>query len=468
MPAPLFAKQTNYIKENVPYYKYYTNSDNPEDSENLFNGATATVGGQQCYSAAYSFKSTGPTSGNMPNSGAGMATSIITPASYNNTAVTLSAWVKPSQNNLQSKTIWGCHADDQASGISFGMDDGNRGKLKFHPKTYGGVMQSNTTLYANTWYFVVCTYDRPNMQMKIYINGSLDKSKTITTGDQYDLIFGKYIWKAGFWTNQGSSSKTASQSCQQAFPGNILNACVWYRVLSDSEISTLYNGGYGLQIDVTVPPYDDVQIAYPMNEQSGTVAYSAIPGQDTGLYGSNTSYNQHVQESIFPGHGVTPNNLYQSSLDWETDLTVDGSNEFVSTLTLSRGIIPTKFTVTFDNPSPKNPQTLTFYGSEDNYSWTSLGTLTIPSNTNQELELDITGVSTEYQYYKVSTTSAYLTTGLTINNILLNGYWVSRSEVGMHENWDEEILEGYHDVIGTESDHTKVEYENTQYEVANV
>ena len=467
MPAPLFARQTNYIKEGVPYYKYYTNIDNPETSADLFNGATATIGGQQCYVASYSFKPTG-SSGTFPTGGSGMTTSIITPTTYNQHDVTLSAWVKPSQNNLQSKTIWGCHSDNQASGISFGMDDGNAGKLKFHPKTYGGVMQSSVKLNANTWYFVVCVYDRTNMQMRIYLNGSLDNTKNMTSGDQFDLIFGKYIWKAGFWTATGVSSKNASQQCDQAFPGNILNACVWYRALSASEISTLYNGGFGMQIDTSVAPYDDVQIAYPMNEESGTIAYSAISGQDTGLYGSNTSYNQHVQESIFAGHGITPNALYNSSLDWETDMTVDSNNEFVSTLSLTRGIIPTKFTVTFNNATPMNPQTLTFYGSEDNYSWTSLGTLTIPSNTNQELELDIEGETTEYQYYKVSTTSAYLTTGLTINNILLDGYWISRSEVGMHESWDERIQEGTHDVIGTSSDYDRIEYENTQYEVANV
>lgn len=472
MPAPLFAKQTNYIKENVPYYKYYTNYHVQEDSDNLFNGATATVGGQQCYVAAYSFKSTGPTSGTMPNSGAGMTTSIITPSSYNNnTDITLSAWVKPNSNNLASKTIWGCHADNVSSGISFGMDDAQAGRIKFHPLSYSAVLRSTSSLYANTWYNVTCVYSLTDHVMKIYINGQLNSSQSIPTnpsGTSYELKF-LYIWKAGFWSGDGKTGKTTSQSCQQAFPGNILNACTWYRALSDSEISALYNGGAGLVIDTSVAPYDDgLAIAYPMNEASGNIAYSAIQGQDTGLYGYSTSSNQHVQESIFAGQGVVPKALYDSSLDWETNLTVDGSNEFVSTLTLTRGIVPTKFTVTFDNPSPKNPQTLTFYGSTDNYSWTELGTLTVPSNTNQELELNIEGETTEYSFYKVSTTSAYLTTGLTINNIFLNGYWVGRNEVGEHDAWDEEVLEGYHDVIGTSSDYDRIEYENTQYEVANV
>lgn len=468
MPAPLFAKQTNYIKENVPYYKYYSNTDIPDDSETLFNGATATVGGQQCYSAAYSFKGSGTSSGNFPSSGSGMATPIITPNTYDNHDISLSAWIKPSQSNQSSKTIWGCHSDGTASGLSFGMDDGNAGKLKFHAKRYAGVLQSSTKLDAGNWYFVVCVYDRTNMQMRIYINGSLNASKSMTTSEDYDVLFGYYIWKAGFWSPNGATTPTASQSASQCFLGNILNCCTWYRALTDSEISALYNNGYGLQIDTSVAPYTDVQVAYPMNEISGTTAYSAISGQSNGVYGSNSTYNQHVQESIFPGRGVTPNSLYQSSLDWETDLTVDGSNEFVSTLTLSKGIVPTKFTVTFDNPSPKNPQTLSFYGSTNNSTWTSLGTLTVPSNTNQTLELAIIDESTEYTYFKVTTTSAYLTTGLTINNILVEGYWISRTEVGMHDTWDERIQEGTHNVLGTSSDYDSIEYENTQYEVANV
>lgn len=466
MSAPLLAKQINYLKDGVPYYKYYITEHNPDDSENLFNGATATVGGQQCYIPAYSFKSTGPTSGNMPSSGAGMTTSIITPNTYDNHDVTLSAWIKPSQNNLQSRTIWGCHSDNTASGISFGMDDGNAGKVKFHARSYGGVLRSTSKLNANTWYLIVCVYDRTNMQMRIYINGSLDASQTMTSDSSYQLQF-LYIWKAGFWSPSGSTSKTASQACSQGFPGNIMNACVWYRALTQSEITTLYNGGSGLVINTAVAPYNDVAIAYPMNEQSGTIAYSAISGQDTGLYGSNTSNNLHVQESVFAGVGVTPNALYQSSLDWETSLTVDGNNEFVSTLTLAKGLVPTKFTVVFDNASPKNPQTLNFYGSTDNSTWVSLGTLTVPSNTNQTLELNVS-TETEYQYYKVTTTSAYLTTGLTINDILVSGYWVSIYECGMHDNWTEKAQEGTHTILGSASDYDRIEYENAEYEVQNV
>ena len=469
MTAPLVAKQTNYLKNNVPYYKYYQTTDVPDDSETLFSSATATIGGQNTYSPAYSFKGAGTSSGNFPTNGSGMTTSIITPSSYSNKDITLSAWVKPSQNNESSKTIWGCHADSTQSGISFGMDDANAGKLKFHAKGYAAVLRSSSYLYANNWYFIVCVYDRTNMQMRIYINGTLDATQTISASNSdMNLILGNYIWKAGFWSPNGASSKTASQAASQNFLGNIINCCTWYRALSQSEITTLYNGGNGLKIDTSVAPYTDVQIAYPMNETSGTVAYSAISGQDTGLYGSNTSQNLHVEESIFAGSGVVPRYLYVTGGDnWYSDLPVSSSSEFVSDVILSRSIVPTKVTLTFNNSTPKNPQNLTIQGSNNGSNWTTLSTVTVPSNTNQVIEQAITS-STLYSRFRAKTTSAYTNDGLTINNIRIDGYYEVTTEVGQHDTWDTRTQEGTHTVWGSSSDYDTIEYQNKEYEVQNV
>jgi hypothetical protein len=469
MTAPLVAKQTNYLKNNVPYYKYYQTTDVPDDSETLFSSATATIGGQSTYSPAYSFKGAGNSSGNFPTSGSGMTTSIITPSTYNNKDLTLSAWIKPSQNSESSKTIWGCHSDSTQSGISFGMDDANAGKLKFHAKGYGAVLRSSSYLYANNWYFIVCVYDRTNMQMRIYINGTLDSSQTISASNSdMNLILGNYIWKAGFWSPNGATTKNASQSASQNFLGNIINCCTWYRALSQSEITTLYNGGNGLKINTSVEPYTDVQIAYPMNETSGTVAYSAISGQDTGLYGSNTSYNQHVADSVFAGTGVVPMYLYVTGGDnWYSDLPVSSSAEFVSDVILSRSIVPTKVTLTFNNTTPKNPQSLTIQGSTNGSNWTNLTTVSVPSNTNQVIEQEITS-STLYNRFRAKTTSAYTNDGITINNIRIDGYYEVTSEVGQHDTWDTRTQEGTHTILSSSSDYDTIEYQNKEYEVQNV
>ena len=468
MTAPLLARQTNYLKNSVPYYKYYHTTNVPDDTTILFSSATAKIGGQNTYIPAYSFKGSGTSTGNFPSSGSGMATSIITPSTYNNHDMTLSAWIKVTQSNQKGKTIWGCHADSQQSGISFGIDDGDpAGRLKFHAKSYGGVLRSSGTLPINQWLFIVCVYDRTNMQMRIYINGSLDSSQSITSGDAYDLKLGYYIWKAGFWSASGVTSKTTSQSAGQNFVGNIMNCCVWYRALSVSEITSLYNSGDGMVIDTSVAPYTDVAIAYPMNETSGTVAYSAIDGQDTGLYGSNSTYNQHVGDSIFAGQGVVPRYLYVSGDNWETDMSVSEEAEFVSDVIISRGIIPTKVTLTFNNTTPRNPQNLTIQGSTNGSTWTTLTTVTVPSNTNQVIEQDITS-STEYTYFRSKTTEAYTNTGLTINNIKIDGYYEVTSEVGQHDNWDTRTQQGTHTVISSSSDYDTIEYQNREYEVQNV
>lgn len=466
MTAPLLAKQINYLKDSVPYYKYYESSDIPTDSVALFSSATAKVGGVNCYIPAYSFKGSGTSTGSFPSNGSGMATPVITPSTYNNKDVTLSCWIKSTQSNQKSKTIWGCHSDNTQSGISFGIDDGTADKIKFHAKGYFG-FTSNTTIQPNRWYFIVCVYDRVNLQMRIYIDGSLDNTYTFSATDTGKYLQYIYIWKAGFWSGSGATSPTASQTAQQNFLGNIVNCCTWYRALTASEISTLYNNGYGMVIDTSVAPYTDVAIAYPMNESSGTTAYSAISGQGNGYYGNNATYNQHVQDSVFVGQGVSPMYLYKSGNNWETDLVVSSSAEFVSDVTLTRSIIPTKVTLTFDNTTPKNPIDLTIQGSIDGNSWTDLTTVSIPSNTNQTVEQAITS-STEYTYFRSKTKNAYTNTGLTIYNIKIDGYYVVTTEVGQHDSWDTRTQVGTHTVLGTSSDYDRIEYQNKEYEVQNV
>ena len=280
-------------------------------------------------------------------------------------------------------------------------------------------------------------------------------------------MFQGNVWKVGIWNPNSVANKTSSFGASQCFPGNVLNACTWYRTLTQAEITALYNSGNGIPINTTVAPYTDVAIAYPLNEETGSVAYSAITGQDTGVYGSNTSYNKHVQESVFAGSGVKPIYLYKSGDNWYSDLQVSSNAEFVSNLILTKEIYPTKITVTLNNTTPKNPVNLVLKGSTNQSNWTTLGTVSIPSNTNQVVELDLSS-GTEYKYYQISTTQAYLTTGLTINNIKIDGYWPQRSEVGKHSQWDEEIPAGTHTVVGTSSDYDTIEYQNEEYEVQNV
>ena len=471
MSAPAVAKQTNYLKNNVPYYKYYKSENIDTDSQELFSSATATVGGQECYVPEYAFFGSGSSSGNFPSSGSGMATPVITPSSYNNSDCTLAIWVKPTIANESSRGIWGCHADSTASGISLGMDDAQAGKIKFHPISYAAVLRSTNAISVNVWHFIVGVYDKTNSQMRLYIDGVLNASQSMPSnpiGTAYELKFGYYIWKAGFWSGTGVTSPTSNQSAQQVFAGGLINACTWYRALSDSEISTLYNGGAGLKINTSIAPYTDVAIAYPMNETSGTVAYSAISGQGNGKYGNSTTYNRHLDDSIFAGVGVIPSALYMpTTFNWETDLQVSQGSEFVSDLTLVKEIVPTKIKITLDNPNPKNPVNLELRGSLDGYNWEYLETFLIPSNTNQTIEEDIIS-STEYSYFRISTTNAYLTTGLTIKNITISGYWILRTEVGKHQEWDESEEVGTHTVLGNESDYDEVEYINQEYEVENV
>jgi hypothetical protein len=76
----------------------------------------------------------------------------------------------------------------------------NNSKLEFVVRTNRGraYMQSNTKLQKGKWYHVVCIYD--GSKMKIYINGTLDSSKSkngdiIANNSQFELTIGARAYR---------------------------------------------------------------------------------------------------------------------------------------------------------------------------------------------------------------------------------------------------------------------------------
>jgi hypothetical protein len=99
-----------------------------------------------------------------------------------------------------------------------------------HPPQFNSVV-SATILLANTWYNVAVTFDS-SVGWKMYINGVLNASSAnLNTFTQFsDVAIGAY---------QGGAS----------FAGNISNALVYNRVLTDSEVLQNFNalrGRYGI------------------------------------------------------------------------------------------------------------------------------------------------------------------------------------------------------------------------------
>ncbi len=90
---------------------------------------------------------------------------------------------------------------------------------------------SGTTLSLNTWYHGVVTFNGSNT-IKIYINGSLDGSKTDVSGvniEDIDIVIGAR-------TNNGNTGK------ELYFNGSIDEVGIWNTALTSTQVAEIYNG----------------------------------------------------------------------------------------------------------------------------------------------------------------------------------------------------------------------------------
>lgn len=99
----------------------------------------------------------------------------------------------------------------------------------------------NTTITAGNWYHVVARRDTIGKVTYLTVNGSLTPflpgNYTITYND------------SGNQLQIGGTDTTALYGAANYFDGLIDEVSVWSRVLSDSEITTLYNSGNGLSLE---------------------------------------------------------------------------------------------------------------------------------------------------------------------------------------------------------------------------
>ena len=101
---------------------------------------------------------------------------------------------------------------------------------------------SNSSLSNNQWNNIVISWDKINTQWKMYINGVLDY--TYTNGNANLIQYQSDIYENR--TNIGAINSADS------FAGNIFNGSIdafntWNKVLTQSEVTELYNSGNGKQ-----------------------------------------------------------------------------------------------------------------------------------------------------------------------------------------------------------------------------
>jgi hypothetical protein len=118
------------------------------------------------------------------------------------------------------------------------LNDTADSTLKLYWNCTGGtVVKIAQTLTLATWYYVV--YVKTGTDLEIFVNGSSIGSGTVnaTMTDSADPFFvGKFDSGTPNWYQDGIMDEMG----------------VWSRDLTDAEITTLYNGGAGLQYPFTI------------------------------------------------------------------------------------------------------------------------------------------------------------------------------------------------------------------------
>jgi hypothetical protein len=198
-------------------------------------------------------------------------------------------------------------------------------------------IQTTNTISLNTWYHVVFVLDRTN-NMKIYLNGVL-QSVTVSVAANNLIPYSGVNFNNINPFRIGSATGADNTSPTGLFSGQIDAFNVWDRVLTQSEITELYNSGNGVQYSNPLSPllldsYYGAAAAYSLRKLKNSWTGSAIKVRRS---------NDNVEQNIgFDASGnldttalttfVGANNisLYSEELDnayWIKKLTTVTSNQ---------------------------------------------------------------------------------------------------------------------------------------------
>jgi Tfp pilus assembly protein PilE len=199
---------------------------NANDSAGTGNGtvvgASLTMGQNGISNTAYNFNGTSNEI-SIPDSAALSPTSVIT----------LTAWAKT--DTVPSGVLAAVVSKDVSTGIGnppYDLEFSPGGPLLFrvvNPSNLAGNLTcAGVTAAINTWYFLAGTYDGSTVRM--YVNGTACSNTTSLTGGIADTTG---LLRIGQQKNGNN----------RWFDGDIDDVRVYNRVLTPTEIQTVYNGG---------------------------------------------------------------------------------------------------------------------------------------------------------------------------------------------------------------------------------
>ena len=183
----------------------------------------------------------------------------ITPyPAYNNSTLTIEAWIKPTNTSDKEIVGWGSLSGTAGDAAQFRIEEG---KLQFGVSAPGWQSVSGvTSINSGNWTHVAVV--KNGTAVSLFVNGVLDASATLSTSSPTigNLQIGGFCYK-------GTQEK--------AFPGTIDEVRIWYAVRTETEIRenmtrTLNGNETGLEA------------YYRMDQQDGLTLYDVTSNGHNG------------------------------------------------------------------------------------------------------------------------------------------------------------------------------------------
>ncbi|MEZ6135354.1 MAG: LamG-like jellyroll fold domain-containing protein [Pirellulaceae bacterium] len=150
--------------------------------------------------------------------------------------VTLAAWV-----NLTSRDSYGAEVISLGDSVVLRVDDITNGlNAIFYDGSSWNEVSFNTTLAGTGWHHVALTFDDTANTAKLYLDGSVVASATISSSISYSLGSNTFIGRHG------------NGNTDFDFNGQIDDARIYTRALSASEIAALANDQTNVTGDVAI------------------------------------------------------------------------------------------------------------------------------------------------------------------------------------------------------------------------
>lgn len=151
---------------------------------------------------------------------------------------TIACWVN-FQSDVGVNGILGSFDDNTGNHKAFYLSAPSSLTPQWYVNPDGGVFTGTILNYGSSvstgiWYFFTCWLDTTNNTINLRVNNdTANEVSTSYTGGVYNNMT---VWEMG----------TYDSNLARAFQGCLDEVGVWTRVLTDEEITELYNGGSGL------------------------------------------------------------------------------------------------------------------------------------------------------------------------------------------------------------------------------